>query len=194
MAIFREVVRGDGSGIAEYYRVIDGKVVNVDYNVSINKPTINGQELVGDLNLAELMEKEGFVRFESDPTVPEHVKYIKASDIEKWQNGVTLEQVAQMIGENIGGVASFNMIPVDVLPTANIQPNVIYAIPAAKPKNKNSRDEYVYINGGWECIGSTAIDLDNYYTKAEIDAKLDALNDGMGAANEELELIINGGA
>ena len=194
MAIFREVVRGDGSGIAEYYRVIDGKVVNVDYNVSINKPTINGQELVGDLNIAELMEKEGFVRFESDPTVPEHVKYIKASDIEKWQNGVTLEQVAQMIGENIGGVASFNMIPVDVLPTANIQPNVIYAIPAAKPKNKNSRDEYVYINGGWECIGSTAIDLDNYYNKEEIDAKFTSINNEIGLVNAELDTIINGGA
>ena len=99
-----------------------------------------------------------------------------------------------MIGENIGGVASFNMIPVETLPTSNIKPNVIYAVPAPKPKNKNSRDEYVYINGDWECIGSTAIDLDNYYNKEEIDAKFTSINNEIGLVNAELDTIINGGA
>lgn len=56
MAIFKEVVRGDGSGIAEYYRVNDGKVMNVDYSVVTNKPTINGVVLAGDLTMADFTE------------------------------------------------------------------------------------------------------------------------------------------
>lgn len=33
-------------------------------------------------------------------------------------------------------------------------------------------DEYMYINGQWELIGSTRIDLSPYYTSAQVDAKL----------------------
>ena len=58
---------------------------------------------------------------------------------------------------------------------------------------KNARDEYVYINGDWECIGTTAMDLSNYYTKEEIDAKLANLSGNIDGINEELEIIINGG-
>ena len=46
----------------------------------------------------------------------------------------------------------------------------------------NAKDEYVCIDKGaeaspryaWELIGTTDIDLSNYYTKSEVDAKLDA--------------------
>lgn len=30
-------------------------------------------------------------------------------------------------------------------------------------------DEYIYVNSGWELIGTTQIDLNDYYTKAEVD-------------------------
>ena len=33
-------------------------------------------------------------------------------------------------------------------------------------------DEYIYVNNAWEKIGSTAVDLSNYYTKEEIDKKI----------------------
>ena len=62
MAIFKEVVRGDGSGIAEYYRVQDGRVMNVDYSMVTNKPTLNGVTLAGDLTTEDFgMDIEGAV-------------------------------------------------------------------------------------------------------------------------------------
>lgn len=193
MAVFREVVRGAGDGVAEYYRIVDGKIVNVDYDVTINKPTINGQELVGDLNLTQLMLDEGFIREEKDPTVPEYVKLIKLDDIKKWQQSVSAEFVNMVVGEAIAGVSQFRLIPVEELPVEDIQTNAIYAVPSAVSKLKNARDEYVYINGEWECIGTTAMDLSNYYTKEEIDAKLANLSGNIDGINEELEIIINGG-
>ena len=193
MAVFREVVRGAGDGVAEYYRIVDGKIVNVDYDVTINKPTINGQELVGDLNLTQLMLDEGFIREEKDPTVPEYVKLIKLDDIKKWQQSVSAEFVNMVVGEAIAGVSQFRLIPVEELPVEDIQTNAIYAVPSTASKLKNARDEYVYINGDWECIGTTAMDLSNYYTKEEIDAKLANLSGNIDGINEELEIIINGG-
>ena len=62
MAIFKEVVRGDGSGIAEYYRINDGRVMNVDYSTITNKPTLNGVTLSGDLTMEDFgMDIEGAV-------------------------------------------------------------------------------------------------------------------------------------
>ena len=45
--------------------------------------------------------------------------------------------------------------------------NVIYLVPK-DPKNENVYNEWIYINSKWELIGSTEIDLSNYYTKTEI--------------------------
>lgn len=193
MAIFREVVRGAGDGVAEYYRIIDGNIVNVDYDVTINKPTINGKELVGDLNLTQLMIDEGFLREETDPTVPDYIKIIKIDDINKWQKSVDATYVDNAILTAIGGISQFGLIPVDVLPTEDIRTNAIYAVPSTSSKVQNARDEYVYINGDWECIGTTLVDLSNYYTKEEIDTKLQNIAGGLGGINKELEIIINGG-
>lgn len=193
MAIFREVVRGAGDGVAEYYRIIDGSIVNVDYDVTINKPTINGKELIGDLNLTQLMIDEGFLREETDPTVPEYIKIIKIDDINKWQQSVNADYVNDAIATAIGSISQFGLIPVDELPTEDIRTNAIYAVPSASSKVQNARDEYVYINGDWECIGTTLVDLSNYYTKEEIDIKLQSIAGGLGGINEELEIIINGG-
>lgn len=169
MAIFKEVVRGDGSGIAEYYRVVNGNVYNVSYDVVTNKPRINGIELVGDISVTDLVRNEGFIQQESDPTVPEYIKLITEGDIIKWQASVDADYVTSAIGEAISNVSQFSLEPVDVLPTENIKTNIIYAVPSENTKLKNARDEYVYLNGDWECIGTTAVDLSNYYTKTEVE-------------------------
>ena len=169
MAIFKEVVRGDGSGIAEYYRVVNGNVYNVSYDVVTNKPRINGIELIGDISVTDLVRNEGFIQQESDPTVPEHIKLITEGDIIKWQASVDADYVISVVGEAISNISQFSLEPVDVLPTEDIKTNIIYAVPSENTKLKNARDEYVYLNGDWECIGTTAVDLENYYTKTEIE-------------------------
>lgn len=60
---------------------------------------------------------------------------------------------------------------VEELPVEDIRTNVIYLVPAAAEEYQ-IYDEYVYVNGAWEKIGTTKIDLSNYYTKEEVDNKL----------------------
>ena len=101
--------------------------------------------------------------------------------------------VDESIATAIGSISSFSLLPVDVLPTENIQTNVIYAVPSDDPKEKDVRIEYVYINDDWEAIGSTKIDLSNYYTKAEIDAKFEQIMSTLPIATaDEVDNILNG--
>lgn len=47
----------------------------------------------------------------------------------------------------------------------------------------NVKDEYIYVNGAWEKIGTTEVDLSNYYTKTQTDDLLDAKQDVLTAGD-----------
>lgn len=69
----------------------------------------------------------------------------------------------------IQNITQFNVTLVDTLPTENIDPNTIYFVPASNKEENNYYFEYMFINNAWEYIGSTQIELSDYYTKAEIE-------------------------
>lgn len=67
---------------------------------------------------------------------------------------------------------------VDTLPTEDIDTNGTYLVPAESPNENNLYDEYAYINGAWEKIGSAVeVDLSSYYTKDEMDYTVNTLQD-----------------
>jgi hypothetical protein len=85
----------------------------------------------------------------------------------------TKEEVDNYLGGLSGGITR---IIVDTLPTnsSEINENAIYMIPSQNGTENNIYDEYMFFdgNGGFlvpEIIGSTAVDLSDYYTKAEVD-------------------------
>ncbi len=51
------------------------------------------------------------------------------------------------------------------------QEKVFYFLPKTSDNPTDGYDEYVYTNNAWEQVGSTGIDLSDYYTKTEIDNK-----------------------
>ena len=69
-------------------------------------------------------------------------------------------------------IEGFDVIKVETLPTENIQEKTIYLVPNTQAKENNIYDEYIYINNTWEIIGTTAVDLSNYYNKEEVDNKV----------------------
>lgn len=46
--------------------------------------------------------------------------------------------------------------------------NIIYLVPAERSDDKNTKDEYMWIDGAWEKIGSTSIDFSQYWSKSEL--------------------------
>lgn len=72
------------------------------------------------------------------------------------------------IAEAIAGVDHLKRQVVAELPQEDIDENTIYMLPNGTADN-DTYDEYMYINNKWEILGSTKVDLANYYTKDEAD-------------------------
>ena len=68
----------------------------------------------------------------------------------------------------IGELTEFKITIVDSLPIENIKTHTIYFVPAS-PVEDDGYYEYMYIDGQWELIGNTRIDLSDYYTKREVE-------------------------
>ena len=60
------------------------------------------------------------------------------------------------------GIEGLQIIIVDELPTTGLA-NTIYLLPRSGTAPQDSYDEYIYTNNAWERIGSTAIDLTDYW-------------------------------
>ena len=76
----------------------------------------------------------------------------------------------RILKEMIANLANLQIEIVDQLPSIG-ETNIIYLV----KKSGSAPDihvEYVFVDGKWEKIGDTEIDLSNYYTRAEVDAKI----------------------
>ena len=74
----------------------------------------------------------------------------------------------------IGAVSALNIEIVQALPTTDIDNHTIYFVPKNPAQTDNIYDEYMYINNAWELIGTTQVDLSNFYSKSEVDTLLAA--------------------
>ena len=68
--------------------------------------------------------------------------------------------------------AGFDVQVVQELPATG-EAHTLYFVPSADPKTQNIYDEYLYANNAWEQVGSTAVDMSDYYTKTQVDALID---------------------
>ena len=70
--------------------------------------------------------------------------------------------------------AGFDVQVVQELPATG-EAHTLYFVPSADPKTQNIYDEYLYANNAWEQVGSTAVDMSDYYTKSEIDTSINTV-------------------
>lgn len=77
------------------------------------------------------------------------------------------------VNDLISTVGSLNIEVVQTLPTQDISTSTIYLVPNSSQGTNNYYDEYIYVSNTWELIGSTQVDLSNYYTKTQVDTLLD---------------------
>ena len=75
----------------------------------------------------------------------------------------------------IAAITTLHIEVVQALPTTDISTTTIYLVPKSTAGTQDAYDEYINLDGttaGWEHIGSTEVDLTNYYTKTETDGLL----------------------
>lgn len=78
--------------------------------------------------------------------------------------------------EDLAAVSSLDIQVVTELPTTNISSKTIYLKPSTDNEGQNIYEEYIYVNNNWELIGTTQVDLANYYTKEEVDSIISNIN------------------
>ena len=113
--------------------------------------------------------------------------YTPVRGTDYWTNADKTEIISEVLASIPPG---FNVEIVQNLPGETANSNTIYLLPV----NHNNPsldyyDEYLYINGSFEQIGSTRVNLSNYYTKAEVDALISSGSGGL--SREEVQAMID---
>jgi hypothetical protein len=78
------------------------------------------------------------------------------------------------IKDAISAISTLNIAVVQTLPTKDISTTTIYLVPKSTTQTHNVYDEYIYVSSAWELIGTTQVDLSNYYTKTQTNTLLNA--------------------
>lgn len=90
----------------------------------------------------------------------------------------TASDVNVLIAAAIGNIQGISYEVVSSLPSTG-RAGVIYLVANAQTETNNIYDEYIWNVNNYEKIGTTAVDLSNYYTKSEIiaitNAEIDAI-------------------
>lgn len=76
------------------------------------------------------------------------------------------------VDELIGSIARLEIKIVDSVEEVT-EAGYIYLVPKESTEQKDIFDEYIFYDDKSELIGTTQIDLSNYYTKGEVDSLLD---------------------
>ena len=84
--------------------------------------------------------------------------------------------VKDFVLDSISGLTGLELEVVEELPVSDIKTNTIYLVPKNDSENNNIYDEYLYIQENWELIGTTEVDLSNYYNKDEVDAAIENID------------------
>lgn len=90
---------------------------------------------------------------------------ISSNQIDDTQNSSTKTWSSSKIASEIAD-AGFDVQIVQSLPQRG-ENHTIYFVPASDTGETNYYDEFMWVDGAWEKIGSTEIDLSNYYTRDE---------------------------
>lgn len=80
----------------------------------------------------------------------------------------------------------FDIEVVQTLPTSDISETTIYLVPAEETGTNDLYSEYIYVDEAWELFGVQRVDLDNYYTKTEIDAMIGDISSTLDTINGEV--------
>ena len=95
-------------------------------------------------------------------------------------NAVSGKAVYDFVTKAIADISGFHAEIVSELPETG-KTNILYLVAKSAAASGDGYDEYLYINGAWERVGSTDIDLSGYVQASEMHA----------ITNTEITAIVN---
>ena len=108
------------------------------------------------------MAEENEIAFLGEDRVSELWTAVKTA----LSNYMTTSETNDAIAAAVVAAGNFSITAVDALPETG-ESNVIYFVPNGQ-SGSNTKDEYMWINGAWELMGSTKVDLADYWSKSDL--------------------------
>lgn len=103
-------------------------------------------------------------------TIPNAIKATIVDNLDTEDSNKALSATqGKVLKTMISNLANLRIEVVNELPSTG-ETNVIYLVKRAGT-NPDVHDAYVYVEGNWEKIGNTEVDLSNYYTKDQVYTK-----------------------
>ena len=120
-------------------------------------------------------------------TIPNAIKAAIVDNLDTEDSNKALSATqGKVLKTMISNLANLRIEVVNELPSTG-ETNVIYLVKKAGT-NPDIHDEYVYVEGNWEKIGNTEVDLSNYYTKDQVYTKSETYSqEEVGALITEIE-------
>lgn len=92
----------------------------------------------------------------------------------KLDNIYTKGETDSAIAAAVAGASHLKREIVKSLPeTSEADLNTIYMVPKTSGSGQNTYDEYMVLNGAWEILGNTDVDLTQYVTETKLGTELD---------------------
>lgn len=114
------------------------------------------------------------------------VIHVTQNDKDLWN--ATLQNAKDYAKRLFDSVTSFTIEIVDTLPTENIKIMTIYFIRNNNDNESDYYSEYMYINGKWEIIGSTFVNLAPYLLKEDFEKYQQEITDKFAKYNTSDEI------
>lgn len=137
---------------------VQGLQSSVEANASAISAETTARE---DAISAEATARQG-----ADSTLQTAVNNLAEQVATDLQNYYTKTETDQMVS----AIPKFAISVVETLPTENISDTTVYLVPSGEA-SPNMYVEWIYADGKWEELGTQTVDLTDYYTKTEADAK-----------------------
>lgn len=172
MGVYKEIAKADGSGVTTFYRLSEeNSTVETtstgttdtmfDYNDVLNKPSINDVALVGNKTLEDLG-----IQPAGDYITEIPAEYVTEDELEAKDYATE-----SFVIDQINNAEHFHREIVDALPLTG-KDNVLYLVPKVG-SDKDIYNEYIWTGVDYEFMGTTAVDLSDYYKKGEVNTLLD---------------------
>ena len=148
---------------------ISGKGLSTNDYTTDEKTKLSGIESNAEVNII------GEIVVNGSPLVPVNKSVainILTKSVDDLVNYYTKSQTytKDEVNNLVNSISSLTLDIVSELPTQDISTTTIYLLPVTGATNVYM--QYAYINNEWAQLGTTQVDLTNYYTKAQIDTYL----------------------
>ena len=167
----KAIVDGVTNALADKVDKVAGKGLSTEDYTTAEKSKLEGIESGAEANIIESISVNGVAVSPDGNKNVDIIALTKAvNDLQNYY--LKTETYTKTEVDNlVGAISSIAFEVVSVLPTTDIQTDVIYLVPSSDPQTSNVKDEYINLDGttsGWEKIGTTDVDLSGYLRTSDV--------------------------